>query len=337
MKPKLYFDWSGTKGLHVIDDDAKNVGDKDEVMQYAEFENLFNDLSEPTILIGEATFESFRKDRRNKIIRYAKERSHEMLVTPTRATRRRAEKLGIKDKTDFHDPYIIRDLANDGKTHLRIPTDKIDGRIVQIREENCEKLMRMRHFYIRVENKRNKISLKDYFAQLIIKQLPDFKDLPKITRLIIGNGDGRNYNLTSVAAVGVVTPQVKSGKELKKVCGLFHHGYPSQIRSDLMLHRWWGRFKPSIFNEKTGKWKPAGKLHGQATLTDFTREHIHLFHLIKNIGHEMLNSINNEIEIILEAEKKVEIKKEDVKPIKHKRVPRAAEKAMNGFFGTPYL
>ena len=162
---RLYFDWSGTKGIHTINDDTELPINEEEakdgrVKIYNNFNELFAYLPEPTQLIGEATFESFLPSRRKKVIETAKALGHEILTTPTRETGRRSRKLGL-EKSDYIDPFVIRDLANDGKTHLKKPTF-VDPKWTNIAKQANHELMVMRNTLIIVDSKR--IGLKDYLG-----------------------------------------------------------------------------------------------------------------------------------------------------------------------------
>lgn len=302
---RLYFDWSGTKGIHTIDDDTELPTNEEEkkdgrVKIYNDFNELFIDLTEPTQLIGEATFESFLPSRRKKVIETAKAFGHEILTTPTRETGRRRRKLELK-KSDYIDPFVIRDLANDGKTHLKKPSF-VDQNWVEISKQANHELMIMRNTKIQVGSKR--IGLKDYFAQLIIRYIPKLEGCSEKTRLVLGDGE-KKYSLTAVAAVAIATRYVNNTREFDKLCGLYHNGYPCQIRADLYHHRWGRRF-----TDINGKNK---KNYGKITLTDFRREIRRLYHWI--VEKVEWKYIDNEMKLHMEESEKM-LEKE-IKHIKH--------------------
>lgn len=319
---KIYFDWSGTKGITVIGDNAKlPTHEESKILKchktkiekehakeifgilngkiYNDFDELFENLAEPTILIGEATFESFLPVRRKRVIEIAKSLGHKILTTPTRETDRRRRILGL-EKSDYVDPFVIRDLANDGKTHLKIP-NFVSEDWIEKRETANQKLMIMRNTNVKVNSV--KIGLKDYFAKLIVNFLPHLDGYSEETRLILGES-GKKYNLVGVAAVGVATQYVNNTREFDRLCGLYHHGYPSQIRSDLYKWRWGKRFT-----------NPDKKNYGKVSLSDFRREHRRLHYWIKN--NVDFDYVNSKIKPYMEETVSVDIEK-SVEHIRHK-------------------
>jgi hypothetical protein len=282
---RCYFDWSGG-GIHVIDDDTNNgqlpnsgKDDKafDDVRFYSDFDEFFDSLTEPTELIGETTFESFVLEKRKAVLEKAKQLGHTFRCTPNRKTGRRRRMLGYSDsdKSDYLDVYVIRDIANDGKTHLKVP--KIYGDdIISTRKQASRELVLLRNTKIRVPSraKRGYVikSKKDVYAQLLIKQLPPYRILDPYIRIALGNGS--EYSKTVVAAVGIAAKYASNRETFERICGLYEHGYPSIHRSDLMMHRWSRGLRPE------GKGKNAGKI----SISQFRKALRWLYQRIKVVG-----------------------------------------------------
>src|SRR5690606_36720508 len=105
---------------------------------------------------------------------------------------------------------------------------------------------------------------QDLWAQELISQVPDCGSLPHARKLALGNLD--EYSKMLVATVAVAAEAVKKfggdsreqARNFDNLSGLFHHGYPSLIRSNLLMHGWAKRFRrltPEDVEEKNKKRK----------------------------------------------------------------------------------
>lgn len=239
MMDKYYFDWSHGKVTVLKNNESLHKN-------YYSLFDLLDDVNEPSIFIGEATFESFFRDsRRNEFILRCEAEGHIILTTPNRATGRMREKLGL-EKTDENDVQAIRAIANSG-THLKVPRvfDASDP-FLSVRAAANKELMILRASKVRIP-KKNGVgflkatkSEKDLFAEDLIARLPDINSIPEDISKYLG---GTEYNKVIVAAVGVCGKFVNSQRGFDKLSGLYHHGYPSQIRSDLHLWGWSRRLR----------------------------------------------------------------------------------------------
>lgn len=233
MNDIYYFDWSHGK-VTVL----KN--EEEEPTNYFSLWDLLDTIKEPSTIIGEATFESFFRDtRRNEFITECQNRGHTLLTTPNRATGRMRDKMDL-EKTDENDVKVIRRVAK--VHHLKKPRVFVhDDPFHDVRQAANRELMILRASKIQIPKKNGDgflkatKSQKDVFAEDIISRLPSFDSLEEDLQKCLGNKDG--YNKVIVAAVGVSAKHVDTQRKFDKLAGLYHHGYPSLIRSDLHL---WG-------------------------------------------------------------------------------------------------
>jgi hypothetical protein len=270
----IYFDWGGGK-LTTL----KN--DEDEIRYFPSCDKLLDSLTEPTYIISEATFESFDVSRRIKVIEKAKRAGHIWKTTPNRLTGRYRRGMGIDDKSDEIDVTVIRSLAKAHPEVLKSPNVRLDTDplVIGLKQVNDE-LMVLRRTQAMVESKRSKlgwkiVSAKDVYADEIIAFLPDSSTLTDIQHIVLcGTPSNKSkpvyhYSRPLIAAVAKATKYAKSRKEFEHYTGLFVHGYPSQIRSD--VYHWSWRFA-----------RDRG-----ATLTDFRRECRWLYHQLSKIRDKL--------------------------------------------------
>jgi hypothetical protein len=256
---QITFDWSAGK-LTVL------IGDADKPVYYPSTEALIQSLTEPHRIVCEATFESFNIEQRKRVIELAKAGGHEFLTLPNRQTGRYRRFLGYEDKTDEIDVAVLRSQSIDKPERLKVPNvrELDDERVTDLKAANHE-LMILRRTLNIVPNKSKlgfkTVSAKDYYADDIIRLLPEFKTLTPTQQLALGSAG--KYSKTLVAAAAKATKFSESRGDFEHYAGLFAHGYPSQIRSDFM--HWRFRF--------------AAK-HG-VTLSDFRRECRWLYHQLK--------------------------------------------------------
>jgi hypothetical protein len=271
MTDKYYFDWSHGKVTVLKNDEEDHTN-------YFTLFDLLNTIKEPSILIGEATFESFFRDtRRNEFIERAEREGHTILTTPNRATGRHRVALGYTEKTDEIDVQVIRSIAN-SNVHLKVPgVFNDEDPFHQIRHEANRKLMLLRASKVQIPKKRGDgflkgtKSQKDFYAEEIISRLPDYDTLDEDLQVSLGNKDG--YNKVIVAAVGVCADFVSTQRAFDKLSGLYHHGYPSQIRSDLHL------------------WGYSRRIRGTVPITTYRRALRWLFQAIKDLPVEAPSSL----------------------------------------------
>lgn len=262
----VYFDWSGGP-VHALHDDTP----PDQIVVYAGLNALLDALTGPTRIRAEAPFESFNVERRMDFLRRCDEAGHDFKVISPRATARRRRALGFEEKTNEIDVQVIRNLANDGTTHFT-PVKLPDARRGALREDaNAELMLMRRTLHPRVST-RSKTgwmfdSEKDHFAETIIAKLPAPADLTHAQDIALCTGpeEKRAYSKCAVAAVGVVAAHARNTREFDFLAGLYQNGYPSQVRSDLMHHRWWK------------------SVEGKLSFSDYRRELRWLFHQIKNL------------------------------------------------------
>jgi hypothetical protein len=276
---KIYFDWSQRRGIAAL------FGDTDQSKRYPSLRELLNDLTEPTCLIGEATFESFNLTERQYIIDRCKTDGHLLLTLPTRETTKWRYRLGFGEKpatqtfeTDLQDAMCLRAEAKAG-AHLKVPGPP-DHDFVCVRQEANYRLMQLRSIGTLIEKPRAKGSYnfvpdKDLYAADIIRQLPSFGSLTEVQQIALGK-DG-NYNPVIVAAVGVCAEFANTRREFDRLSGLYVHAYKSQIRADLMFWAWAGGGPRKKLNKETRK-------RDDLTLSQYRRELRWLFHQIKALG-----------------------------------------------------
>lgn len=256
----VYFDWNKTQ-INVLFDDAED----DIVLK--DLDSLMDMLTEPSVIIGEATFESFQLAKRKHVMDRASKDGHILLTTPNRATGRWRKQLypeyNGKPLPDNLAVKVIRHIATKTNTHLKVPGFP-DPAWVQIREAANYRLMTLRSEFrwaYGPRGGRKVVSEKDDYADELIQGLPEYSTLTSKQKLALG--DGKEYNKTVVAAVGVAAEFASNTEEFDSLSGMYHHGYPSQIRSD--LHHWRWRFLRDKVN---------------LTLSEYRRELRWLFHQI---------------------------------------------------------
>lgn len=258
----VYFDWSGGP-VHAIHDDS------DKVTVYAGLDHLLDALASPTTIRAEATFESFNVAKREEFLARCRREGHDFKVINPRATAKRRRALGYEEKSDEIDARVIRHLATDGITHFT-PVVLPDEERVDARQRVNARLMDLRRTKVPRASKRARLgwvfeSAKDHYAEALIEGLPPVAALTAAqdAALCTGPPGKRAYSKLVVAAVGVVAEEARNTREFDFLAGLYQNGYPSQVRSDLMLHRW------------------QRAVRGKLPFTDFRRELRWLFHQLR--------------------------------------------------------
>ena len=212
---QVYFDWSLRNGVTYVTDDS------DEVQHVPSTDALLDQLHEPHRIICESTVHSYIRDDRLDFIERCKREGHELVSVPTRATGRWSREMR-RPKSDFNDPLTIRDEVAGG-AHLKriVPHDHDLQLFREKRTATNYELMLMRAK-----------GEKDAYAKSIIRRfLPDYADLEPYEQLALGNG--KEYSLVGIAALGLAAERAQDRREFERLCGLYAHGYPSQIRADI--------------------------------------------------------------------------------------------------------
>jgi hypothetical protein len=255
----VYFDWSMQRGLSVL------FNDEDTVRVYPNIERLLDSLTTQTTLVSEATFESFRIDKRQALIDTVHRRGHEWLTFSGRRTPRARKALEL-EKSDDNDVRAIRYVATYERAGLRPASvaDSTDPRVAKREAANGE-LMTLRRNWISIDAPRVQsgfkiIRQKDIYADEVIAQLPTFSTLDDVKRRAMGIKDGKEYSKVLVAAAAIATKYSDNRTDFEFLAGLYSNGYPSQIRSD--FHHWTFRF---------------AKARG-ATMTEFRKSCRWLYH-----------------------------------------------------------
>lgn len=249
----VYFDWAGTR-LSILDND------NDEVRYLYSVDELLDSLDRPTRIISEATFESFDINKRAEVIDKARGKGHVWLTTPNRQTGRRrlnwvlnepemfpSEYFEVADlnkkngdrKSDEIDVHVIRRLANENPSCLKSPNvRREDDRWVQVMDQIHDEMVNLRRTIRKIPSNRSAKGFvfkkdKDLYAKEIVQHLPKFKTLTDTQKKCFGSA---GYSLCLVAAAAVATKHSRSRREFEHFTGLFGHGFPSQIRSDIHHH-----------------------------------------------------------------------------------------------------
>lgn len=279
--PTIYFDWGRGKVTTLLDDDTE-----EQIVHYPSTDAVLDSLTEPTTIISEATFESYEPVRRAAIIQRAQDEGHLWLTTPNRQTARHRAEIGYEKKTDEIDVQVIRSLALSQPDGLKAPNVRgaADPVVMNLGAANME-LMHLRREYRMVSSPRKRlptlVSAKDDYAKAIIELLPDFAGLFPERQAALGDPGSVSargyrktasthlgYRMTLVAALAKATKFSRNRGEFDQLAGMFAHGYPSQIRSD--VHHW--------------TWRMINKREDNTlTLSQFRRECRFLFHRLDEL------------------------------------------------------
>lgn len=233
----VYADWGLRTGVTAL------FPGEEEVRLYRGGTDEFLDaLDGPTRIVMESTVHSFVPEDRVRFLDRCEKEGHTLLFIPPRLTGRWIRELGM-DKSDFSDPFVFRKMVESG-VHLKRPTRRDDAWEARRYEAN-RKLMLMRNS-----------GQKDDYAKRLIALLPPYKDLDDVKKAALG--DGKKYSTVAVAAAGVATEHVNNRAEFERMCGLYAHGYPSQIRADLHHYLYSGGAKRGRLNGEPISVDPKG-------------------------------------------------------------------------------
>lgn len=272
----VYFDWSGS-ALAVLWDDEDTV----DMTTYRSVSDLLDDLTEPTRIVSEATFESFNLDMRREVIERAEREGHTWLTTPNRQTKRMRDRLGWT-KSDAVDVQVIREIDRRSSADtLKRPVPPPDEKDLASQIDANHELMRLRNSKVRVPSRAKKgyteYSKKQLLAREIIKQLPKFKTLTDTQKLALG---GDKYSECIVAAVAIAAKYSSNRREFENLAGLHGHGYPTQIRADLHFHGWANMGQIYTKGKKRSR---AQRMGVTLTLSEWRREIRWLYHHVKQL------------------------------------------------------
>lgn len=234
-------DWSG-KHIHVSEDGVLH-----HVYKLDDMEALRQKLVDrglPVRVVVESTLHSYDPDKRDQTIIDYRDSGIDLRMISPRMTGwwRVARNL---DKSDALDAVAIYHIGNDPRIHLKVPTLRADQdpEWERTRKEAAREIMVLR-----------REGRKDAFAEAVAAQLPRLKDQPRIRQWALG---GKNYNLVTVAAVGVIASYVQNMDEFERLAGLYGNGKNSQFRSDLYFHAWRSKLeKEPILGQVTAKGRP---------------------------------------------------------------------------------
>lgn len=260
----VYFDWSMRRGVAAVFDK------ENEVRSYPSIYRLLDDLTGPSTLISETTFESFNTSRRAEVIQAVADAGHVWLVHPTRLTAKVRRAAGAEKTTDEDDALWIRQVAKKHTSALRPAQNLLEeGDPRRVRLEATQKqLVEIRRAYRVQPSERARLGytvkkLQEVVAKEIESKLPNPKTLePSLKASLV---TGIHYADSLLVTVYVAAQQSSSRKEFEAIMGLYAGGYPSMMRSNALWHRYRAASK-------------AG-----ATLSEFRRAVRWLYHQTKGL------------------------------------------------------
>lgn len=222
--PVCAFDWSHKDVCYTLDGTV--------VLKVKDLRELIDVLAEPHLILGEATYESFRLDRRQEFRERCDELGHDLREISPRATEIERKRAGIK-KDDADDTRVLFSLATNGRTHLKRPSPIPDNDYLLRFEEARMELMRARY-------------TNGYgpYEEEFIALFPDLDDLADdhAVRLLATGKSG--ISGMAVATVLVCARWARGRREFDRMLGMYLNGYPSLMRSNLVFHRYsmvgWG-------------------------------------------------------------------------------------------------
>lgn len=231
---KLYFDWSIRRGV--------KAGKNGSVTYYRDLDELLDATPVSTRLVGEATFSSFDIDQRRRVIERCEREGRELLTTPNRLTGRHRRAMGYTDadKSDELDISVLQHIDESG-VHLKRPSLADESFVMRREAANAEMMNLRRTGEMRPRPRAGgyvRASAKDAYAESLIPLLPPYQELVGSFQKALG--DGKQYSLVVLAAAGIAAKYARNREEFERLCGLYGHGYPSQIRADLHHYAWAG-------------------------------------------------------------------------------------------------
>lgn len=232
----FYFDWKRGQidGLWE---------DSDTLVRFGSLTDLLESLDEPTILVCEATVESYNPQVRTRLIAESTAAGHVWRVFAARLTRRHGRNVGFTeaDKTDEFDAWLIRDLARTHPEWLKTPRigdeeglDHLDHIAAASRELNRLRNTNVDFVITPRSRKRKVVTGKDRWHEHLVTLLPAYDLLTPTQQIAFG--DGKSYSKSLIPAVAMATKHARNRADFEQITGLFIGGHPSQIRSDVHHH-----------------------------------------------------------------------------------------------------
>lgn len=233
----LAFDWSMRYGVNAYDGRRHTL--------YASIDALLDTLARPTTMVCESTFESYDQAKRQEVIARAAAEGHRLLTIHPRVTarRRRAEHnaacradldiedCGVHGKSDHVDAETIWRIATTSGKHLKLasPADAAwAARAAKLNyDHTVDRWSRRMDAYV-----------ERFFAYL---GPPEAWDLRQRAAFLRKDRGVRPHLAHAVVRAAEASP---TRAEFERLLGLYEHGYPSHLRSDV-VH--WG-----YANGKTG-------------------------------------------------------------------------------------
>ena len=293
----IYFEWSQRRGVLAL----KGEDGLDYELRES-LEALLKSLKEPTLLIGEMTFDSFNLERRRATILLAHELGHMILCVPTRQTTKARYRAGFGEKSpdtlqsDIEDAQAIRHEAQH-RGALRAPSAACtDQEYLSAYRAVKKELMLLRSTGEYTARPRSEgftfHSRKEALPKELELSLPDINALPEYARKALGsserraNGQHKGYNPTALAAVAVLAKHCSSRRMFDRVSGMHVQAYGSQVRSDLMFWVWAGGGKRGkIYTRNDPEMTPEnyGTRKDGLTLTGYRNAVRWLYREIRNL------------------------------------------------------
>lgn len=218
-------DWSG-KGIEVTDNGT-------DVTHYDSLEAFLPTIADGSAVVIESTFHSFEKTKRHEAINHCAERDIVLLVLNPRATELWRRLHGRIEKTNENDVRAIYAIVREGVAFLKVPVcrcaDCMEGdtafeAFIAKREEVAFELIRHRYS-----------GTYDVLLQRAEKYFGTPKDLrkadPELHAILC---DGTHWRKPATVTVVVAGEAATSRNEFERLLGLYSHGYPSIMRSNMM-------------------------------------------------------------------------------------------------------
>lgn len=268
----IYCDWSIRNGVATV------RNDEDEVKFYPDLAAVIE--TRPERIILETTFQSFDLSARAATIAACERLGIELLTTPNRLTSRFRKAAGLGEKSDPTDARAIRIAAQSG-VHLKRPRIAEPGEDASRITANGALMYLRSHGDITKKPRSegyNFHSRKDDWARELVEYLPPYSSLTDTQKIALGNG--KEYSLVTVAAVGMAAYHARNTREFDRLSGLYAHAYPSQIRADLHHHAWAGGNTRAHLN---GAKEDGIRKRDDITLSQFRREMRWLYHQLADV------------------------------------------------------
>lgn len=229
-----FVDWSKVNGIHVVKNREVSI-----VSRYLSLSTFLDTLDSPSVIILEATFESYSPRRHEEFIARCGRESHIIFVTPTKLTARRRAQHGYPEKSDANDARVICKIVTIDNIHLKYAKCKDIEKIKRREAANSELMVlrREQDEFVGPKGGFNYVTHKDKWATELIACIKDFDAIDPKFKVALGNS-GNDYSLTTISAVGIAARHSRDIKDFYAISGLHQNGYPCQIRADLFFWSW---------------------------------------------------------------------------------------------------